>query len=107
MYYKEALNVNKNNSKELWKLINFVILNKRANNPIVRKLTVNNINFEEPEGISEQFNKFFVETGQEIAYNINSETSNDNFRTYLTKSVNSTIVFDPPILLKSITQLML
>ena len=96
MYYKEALNVSKSNSKELWKLINSVILNKRANNPIVKKLTVNNIDFEEPEGISEQFNKFFVEIGQEIANNANSKTSNDNFRTYLTKSVNSTIVFDPP-----------
>ena len=96
MYYKEALNVSKSNSKELWKLINSVILNKSANNPIVKKLTVNNIDFEEPEGISEQFNKFFVEIGQEIANNANSETSNDNFRTYLTKSVNSSIVFDPP-----------
>ena len=48
MYYKEALNVSKSNSKELWKLINSVILNKRANNPIVKKLTVNNIDFEEP-----------------------------------------------------------
>ena len=48
MYYKEALNVNKSNSKELWKIINSVILNKRANNPIVKKLTVNNIDFEEP-----------------------------------------------------------
>ena len=38
MYCKEALNVNKNNSKELWKLINSVILNKRANNQIVKKL---------------------------------------------------------------------
>ena len=88
MYYKEALNVNKSNSKELWKI--------RANNPIVKKLTVNNIDFEEPNSISEQFNKFFVEIGQEIANDANSETSNDNFRTYLTKSVNSTIVFDPP-----------
>ena len=71
---------------------------------------MNNIDFEEPEGISEQFNKIFVEIGQEIANNANSETSNDNFRTYLTKSVNSTIAFDhppPPIFLKSITQLML
>ena len=57
---------------------------------------MNNIDFEEPEVISEQFNKFFVEIGQEIATNANSETSNDNFRTYLTKSVNSTIAFDPP-----------
>ena len=65
------------------------------------------MDFEEPESISEQFNEFFVEIGQEIANNVNSEISNDNFRTYLTKSVNSTIVFDPPILLKPITQLML
>ena len=61
MYYQETLNVNKSNSKELWKQINSVILNKRANNPIAKKLTVNNIDFEEPEGIFEQFNKFFVE----------------------------------------------
>ena len=65
MYYKEAFNVKKSNSNELWKLINSFILNKRANIPIVKKLTVNNIDFEEPEGISEQFNKFFVEIGQE------------------------------------------
>ena len=96
MYYKEALNVNKSNSKELWKIISSVISNKRANNPIVKKLSVDNIDFEEPNSISEQFNKFFVEIGQEIANDVNSETSNDNFRTYLTKSVNSTIVFDPP-----------
>ena len=82
MYYKEALNVNKSNSKELWKIINSVILNKRANNPIVKKLTVNNIDFEEPNGISEQFNKFFVKIGREIANNANSKTSNDNFRTF-------------------------
>ena len=63
MYYKEALNVKKSNSKKLRKLINSVILNKRANNPIVKKLAVNNIDFEESEGISEQFNKFFVEIG--------------------------------------------
>ena len=96
MYYKEALNVKKSNFKELWKPINSIILNKRANNPIVKKLIVNNIGCEEQEGISEQFNKFFVEIGQEIANNANSETSNENFRTYLTKSVNSTTVFNPP-----------
>ena len=82
------------------------LLNKHANNPIVQKLTVNNIDFEEPEGISKQFNKFFVEIGQETANNANSKTSNDNFRTY-SKSVHSTIVLDPPILLKSIMQLIL
>ena len=95
MYYKEALNENKSNSKELWKIINSVILNKRADNPVVKKLTVNSIDFEEPNSISEQFNKFIVEIGQEITNDANSETSNDNFRTYLTKSVKSTIVFDP------------
>ena len=57
---------------------------------------MNNIEFEEPEGISEQFNKFSVEIGQEIANNPNSETSNDNFKTYLTKSMSSIIVFDAP-----------
>ena len=87
MYYKEALNVNNSSSKELWK-------KKRANNPIVKKLSVSNIDFEEPISVSEQFNKFFVEIGQEIANDANSETSNDNFKTYLTKSVNSTLVFD-------------
>ena len=96
MYYKEALNVNKSNSKELWKIINSVIFNKRANNPLVKKLTVNNIEFKEPNSISEQFNKFLVEIGQEIANVASSDSSNDNFKTYLTKSVNSTIVFDPP-----------
>ena len=45
MYYKEALNIKKSNSKELWKLINSVILNKRANNLIVKKLTINDIDF--------------------------------------------------------------
>ena len=57
---------------------------------------MNNIDFEEPEGISEKFNKFFVEIGHEIANNANNESSNNNFRTYLTKSVNSTRVFDHP-----------
>ena len=57
IYYKEALN-EKSNSKELWKLINSVILNKRANNPIYKKLTVYNIEFEEPEAFSEQLKKF-------------------------------------------------
>ena len=66
MYYKEALNVNKSNSKELWKIINSVILNKRANNPIVKKLTGNSIDFEEPNSISEQFNKFFVEIDKKL-----------------------------------------
>ena len=61
-----------------------------------KKKKKNTIDFEEPNSIFEQFNKFFVEIRQEIANDANSKTSNDNFRTYLTKSVNSTIVFDPP-----------
>ena len=92
-FLKGNSSINKSNSKELWKIINSIILNKRANNPIVKNLTVNNIDLEEPNSISKQFNKFFVE----IANDANSETSNDNFITYLTKSVNSTIVFDPPL----------
>ena len=63
---------------------------------ITTKSNFFSFDFEEPNSVSEQFNKFFVEIGQDIANDANSETSNDNFRIYLTKSVNSTIVFNPP-----------
>ena len=87
MYYKDALNERKSNPKKLWKFINSIISNKRANNQVLKKTdsTVNDIDFEEPGDISKQFNRYFVENGQKITSNTNSTSSNHDLFQNLSK----------------------
>ena len=67
MYYEDAINGRKNNPEELWRFLNSVPSNKRANSPYPSKFTVEKKIFDDSVDISEQFNNYFVEIGQSIA----------------------------------------
>ena len=94
MYYEDAINGRKNSPKELWKFLNSVLPNKRANSPYPSKLNAEEKIFDDPIDISEQFNNCFAEIGQSIA-NSADKSDDFDFLNFLDNAISSTIVLPP------------
>ena len=76
-YYHHLLNDNKGNAKKTWDVINELTNIKRRSNVQPSKLTLNNDNtVSEPQIIAEEFNRFFVNIGKEMAASIQPNDSN-------------------------------
>jgi len=92
---KRKLKSEKNNPKEIWKLINSVIPNKRSSNPPLTKLIVDNKVYKDPIAITKKFNNYFVKIQQTIS-NLISNTPDFEFKSYLKNPIPKTIVLNPP-----------
>ena len=76
-YYHHLLNKNKGNAKKTWDVINELTNIKRRSNVQPSKLKLNNDNtVSEPQIIAEEFNRFFVYIGKEMAASIQPNDSN-------------------------------
>ena len=83
MYYKTAISEQKNNPRELWKLIHFVISNKPSSTkPSISKINVDNLVIDDPLKISNLFNDYFIKVGHSIARAIEN-TDDVKLTTYL------------------------
>ena len=76
-YYHHLLNGNKGNGKKTWDVIKELTNIKRRSNVQPSKLTLNNYDtVTEPQIIAEEFNRFFVNIGKEMAASIQPNNSN-------------------------------
>ena len=76
-YYHHLLNGNKGNAKKTWDVIKELTNIKRRSNVQPSKLTLNNYDtVTEPQIIAEEFNRFFVNIGKEMAASIQPNNSN-------------------------------
>ena len=93
-YYSAILEVNKNNIKETWKIINDLLNKKR-----VRRLSYptefksNGSTISDNKAIAEYFNNFFVNVGPTLAKNI--PTCSNNFESFLSNRVDESIFLNP------------
>ena len=87
MYYKAAISEQKNNPRELWKLIHSVISNKPSSTkPSISKINVDDLVIDDPLKISNLFNDYFAKVGHSNARAINN-TDEVKFTTYLKNTV--------------------
>lgn len=70
VYYQNKININKNHTKNLWRIVNTVSsLNKEQN--ICQTLNKLNELVKDEVQRAENFNEYFAEVGQKLADNIN------------------------------------
>ena len=80
-YYKRQLQQCEGNVKKIWNVIN-TILSRKVSSPTNEKsFKVNDNLISCPSEIADQFNKYFVEVGSNLANQIHSEQN--DFRQYL------------------------
>ena len=95
MYYKAAISEQKNDPRELGKLIHSVISSKPSS-ATPSKINVDDLVIDDPPKISHLFNDYFTKIGHSIANTIDN-TDYVKFTTYLRNSVPQIIVLTPPL----------
>ena len=92
-YYENKFTEFKHNARESWKIINSIIRNKTKSDPVIKKLIVDDITFEEPKDIANILNDHFSKVGSKIAQSFKSDI-NDH-RKYLNNPKDSSFFFCP------------
>ena len=92
-YYSTQFQLNKNNIKNTWKIINST-LNKSSKSQKITKIKSNtNAVIEDPQTIADTFNTYFSQIGQKLAEKI--PTTNKNFHNFLTDQNPHSMFFVP------------
>jgi hypothetical protein len=91
-YYQTCFNNYRDDIRKTWKTINDVLgrVPKSVENP--KYFTVNNETVTNPESIANEFNKYFVNIGSELANKI-IMPDNKNYKDYLTNPVETVFEF--------------
>ena len=71
-YYNKIFLRNMSNVRATWKLINKICTNSQKK-PI-KKITLNNLSYDDPKDLVELFNNFFVNIAEELAQNLPNST---------------------------------
>ena len=92
-YFKTSIDVNKQNAKELWKILKQAIgkVNNKANLP--RSFLVDNETVSDEDAIAKGFNNFFANIGLNISHNV--PASRKSFDKYLPHHNAKSIFLDP------------
>ena len=81
-YFKERLDKYKNDVKKTWNVIKDVIgSSKTTSHPLPKRIVVNNVEIFEKKLIAQQFNKYFVNVGPNLASCI--PKTNKKFESFL------------------------
>ena len=91
-YYSNQLEKEKKNIKNTWKILNNV-LNKNHKKSCNTEFNLNGQTINNPNQIPEHFNDFFINIGPNQVSQI--PDTNTNFSTYLSKSIDNTMFFNP------------
>ena len=91
-----GLSEQKNNTIELWKLIQSVISNQPSSTKPFSKTNIDDLVIDDPLKISNLFNDYFTKVGHSIALAIDN-IDDVKFTTYLRNSVPQTIVLTFPL----------
>ena len=92
-YFKSKFDQFKKDSKNTWRLINNILKpNGKNRDKKIRKLIINDVEYENEETISNQFNEFFVNIGKNIAESL---PDYDNHLNYLNGNFPNSFYFSP------------
>ena len=78
-YYKQQFELNKNNLKNIWKLIGTIINRKPKGHTVPAKLHYNGKTYTDKHDIVNQFNEYFINIGPNLASTIHSSIKPDAF----------------------------
>jgi hypothetical protein len=92
-YFKTSIDVNKQNVKQLWKILKQAIgkVNNKANLP--RSFLVDNKTVTDEDAIAKSFNNFFSNIGFNISHNV--PVSRKSYNKYLPPHNAKSIFLDP------------
>ena len=92
------LNDNKNNSKNVWNIVNELVYNRKQKNSGPTKiLTDTHCTIRDPQVIAEEFNKFFVSVGKRMAAKIFAHDKAPDSQSNLnkTKKISNSVFLFP------------
>ena len=78
-YYANIIEMNKNNIKSLWKVMNSIIRNSKMNQSFSSTFTVGNKCMDNMNDIVDRFNEYFVNIGSELSKQIGENPHKDQF----------------------------
>ena len=85
-YYQHKIEVNKDNPKGTWRILNS-LMGRTPNNKSINEIKVNGNSVSSPGEIAECFNNFFVEVGPKLA-SCMDHSCDHNFRDYIPTAAN-------------------
>ena len=93
LYFRDALEENKNNSKHCWKILKQAIgkINDKSSYP--QTFSIHNSLISDKQQIADGFNNFFSNIGQQTSHNV--PASNKNFSSYMPKPIINSMYFSP------------
>ena len=91
LYYYEIFNKYKNDMKNMWANINSLIT-KSCKGKEIKEIIVNGIKIQDKQQIVNEFNKFYVNVGPDLAATIDTHNKKP-FTDYLTKNITSSFSF--------------
>ena len=84
-YFKEQFEINKDNMKTTWKMIDLLINRKRKNSPTISKIVYNNKCYTSKLSICNQLNTYFVNVGPTLSAQLPNHI-NSNPTRYITRN---------------------
>ena len=89
-YYMQKTENYRNNTKELWKIINKTISRHKNSGSIISHITIDGLKVQDPKEIANTFGSFYANLGANLANNITpSQTSVED---YLSKFLETATV---------------
>ena len=85
MYYQQQLKEHSNSCQGMWKVFGKMLKNKHSHSKI-NSIRVNNLDITNTSTITEEFNKYFCNIGEQLANNF---PNNTNFEDYLENKVEN------------------
>ena len=77
MYYKNIINSHNNSSTNLWKIFGKILNKKKVKHKNISNLEINDTKITKPQEISDSFNTFFCEIGENLANNFPNQNNPD------------------------------
>jgi len=93
-FYEKQFNKFKNDIKNTWITIKDIINRNKNNQTTPVLFNINNCNITNKQEIANEFNKFFINIGPQLASQI-PEIQNKSFTTYLNNPFNENLTFTP------------
>ena len=82
MYYKKIINSHNNSTTNLWKIFGKILNKKKVKHKNISSLLINDVKITEPQEITDSFNNFFCEIGENLAKNF-SNVNNSDYKNFL------------------------
>ena len=82
MYYKKIISSHNNSTTNLWKIFGKILNKKKVKHKNISSLLINDVKITDPQVITDSFNNFFCEIGENLAKNF-SNLNNSDYKNFL------------------------